>query len=85
MQAERIDCDVVMRQLWDYLDGELTATRMAAIAAHLKVCDRCLPQYNFERSFLDLLTRLRKPGPAPEGLRLRIMTALVNAGLRPVA
>ena len=30
-----LDCDAVMRQLWDFLDGELTATREAAIREHL--------------------------------------------------
>jgi anti-sigma factor RsiW len=33
--TEMLDCDAVMRQLWDYLDGELTAEREQAIRAHL--------------------------------------------------
>ena len=38
-----LDCDSVMRQLWDYLDGELTEDRMEAIRAHLAMCSRCMP------------------------------------------
>ena len=28
---QMIDCDGVMRQLWDYLDGELSDDKMEAI------------------------------------------------------
>ena len=45
--TEMYDCDAVMRQLWDYLDGELTLDREAAVRAHLAVCKRCYPQLRF--------------------------------------
>lgn len=46
-----LDCDAVMRQLWDYLDGELTPARTEAIREHLALCARCFPQLEFERAF----------------------------------
>ena len=50
-----MDCLDVVRQLWDYLDGELTDDRMEAIRAHLAACRNCYPHYDFERAFLDEL------------------------------
>jgi anti-sigma factor (TIGR02949 family) len=76
-----LDCDAVMRQLWDYLDAELTPERMEQIGAHLAICKRCYPQYQFERSFLDVLASARKDHPALDQLRRRVMAALLAEGL----
>jgi len=76
-----LDCDAVMRQLWDYLDAELTPERMEQIGAHLAICQRCFPQYQFERSFLDVLAAARADHPAIEQLRDRVMAALKEEGL----
>lgn len=82
--ALTVDCDTVMRQLWDYLDGELTAERMAAIRAHLAVCARCYPQYEFERAFLTALERAQRQPSHPAALRDRVATALRLEGLAEV-
>jgi anti-sigma factor (TIGR02949 family) len=79
-----LDCDAVMRQLWDYLDEELTPDRMDQIGAHLAVCKRCYPQYQFERRFLDVLASARKDHPALDQLRLRVVAALKAEGLAGV-
>ena len=76
-----LDCDAVMRQLWDYLDGELTEERMEAIRAHLAVCARCYPQYEFERTFLKTLARVRREHSDYDRLRARVMAALRDEGL----
>ncbi|MEZ4412184.1 MAG: zf-HC2 domain-containing protein [Gemmatimonadales bacterium] len=70
-----------MRQLWDYLDAELTPQRMEQIGAHLAVCQHCFPQYQFERSFLDALAAARADHPAIGQLRDRVMAALQEEGL----
>lgn len=46
-----------MRQLWDFLDGELTPDRMKAIEAHLAGCEHCLSRAAFERAFLNAVAR----------------------------
>lgn len=79
-----LDCDAVMRQLWDYLDDELTPDRMEQIGAHLAVCKRCYPQYRFERSFLDALAAAKAEHPALDQLRRRVMAALRAEGLAGV-
>ncbi len=77
-----LDCDSVMRQLWDYLDHELTPDRAAGIRAHLDLCQRCYPQYEFERSFLDAVAGSARQHSNLERLRRQLMVALEAQGLR---
>ena len=77
-----LDCDAVMRQLWDYLDGELTAAREAAIREHLAVCARCFPQMEFERAFLDTLAGARREHSSVEQVRAHVLGALGADGFR---
>lgn len=79
--APMLDCESVMRQLWDYLDGELTPERMAQIRAHIEMCKRCYPQYEFERSFLDALAARQRSHSNPERLNRKLMAALHERGL----
>jgi anti-sigma factor (TIGR02949 family) len=74
-----VDCQHVMKQLWEYVDGELPEEQVAALREHLAVCARCSPQYRFQLQFLRLLVRAASvPGPRPE-FRRRLMTALSEA------
>ena len=75
-----IDCQALMRQLWAYLDGELTRDRVAEIEAHLGMCARCYPQANFERAFLKQLSEARLDHSNINGLRTRVMSALAAEG-----
>jgi anti-sigma factor (TIGR02949 family) len=76
-----LDCQAVMRQLWDYLDGELTVERTEAIKGHLAMCDRCYPQYEFERTFLGQLGGLRREHSDLSSLRSRLLGVLEANGL----
>jgi len=78
--TEMLDCDAVMRQLWDYLDGELTPEREAAIRTHVAVCKRCYPQYDFESAFLRALGAARRSHSRPEMLKARVLDALRAEG-----
>lgn len=75
-----IDCQTVMQQLWDYIDGELTPDRVHEIEEHLKACARCYPQYAFEQTFLDQLGRLRREHSDIARLRERLVEALKAQG-----
>jgi len=77
---QMLTCDDVMRQLWDYLDAELTPDRMAAVAAHLSVCTRCYPQYDFERAFLKAVRAAQRDHPVSPTLRVRVQEALRAEG-----
>jgi anti-sigma factor (TIGR02949 family) len=78
--AEKMDCTAAMRQLWDFLDGELTEERMAAIRAHLDRCSPCLTNEDFERAFLAALSGCKSRQCAPDGLRKKIFERLREAG-----
>lgn len=75
-----IDCHGVMQQLWDYLDGELTADRMDAIREHLAICDRCQPQADFERAFLAALASARRDHTNLVAVGSRVRAALAARG-----
>ncbi len=75
-----LDCHAVMRQLWAFLDGELTTDRIAAIEEHIAKCARCYPQYHFERTFLEQIGRVRREHSDMSGLRTRLMHALSVKG-----
>ncbi len=75
-----IDCQAVMRRLWDYLDGELSTENVVAIEAHLEMCGRCYPQYEFERDFLDQVGRLRREHSDLGRLRTRLLETLRSHG-----
>ena len=81
MSAPMLDCESVMRQLWDYVDAELTPQRMDEISVHVEMCQRCYPQYQFERSFLDAIAARRRTHSDPEALRAKLIQALQAKGL----
>lgn len=71
-----MDCQHVMKRLWEYLDGELPESEVAALREHLAMCQRCDPQYRFQIAFLGLVARAAEAqGPKPE-FRRRLVTAL---------
>ena len=80
MMEPMLDCAAVMKQLWDYLDGELSPERMAAIEAHVKMCGRCSPQVEFERAFLKALAAARGEESNAETLRDRVVAQLRTRG-----
>lgn len=77
-----MNCEEVMRQLWDYLDGELTPERMQAIEAHLAMCGRCHPQAEFERAFLRAVASARAEPADQGGLAARVRRALRAEGFQ---
>ena len=82
-KSPMIDCDTVMRQLWDYLDGELTPERSEAIRRHVEMCARCNPQSEFEQAFLVALRRSRREHSHPDRLRSALIHALGEQGFAP--
>lgn len=79
--APMLDCESVMRQLWDYLDRELSPERMEALRVHLEMCKRCYPHYEFERAFLDAVAASAREHSDPDRLRLKLVAALRAEGL----
>jgi anti-sigma factor (TIGR02949 family) len=78
--CEKVDCAAALRQLWDFLDGELTPERVSQIRAHLEGCRRCHPTYDFERRFLEALGEQRDDCPCPAEVKRRVLDSLKAAG-----
>lgn len=81
--AGTLSCDDAADILWDYLDGELSPEREAAMRAHLAACGPCLHHQEFERAFLDAVATARTSDPAPPALRSRVVEMLRSQGLMP--
>lgn len=78
-----LDCDAVMRQLWDYLDAQLTDESMAAIEAHLLMCQKCRPHADFRRAFERAVSASREDVGETDALRERIRAALRLEAMQP--
>ncbi len=76
MMMPMLDCETVMRRLWDYLDRELTEERMQEIEQHLEHCEKCRPQADFRRAFQGAVAGASVPDSDTEALSLRIRAAL---------
>ena len=76
-----MDCEEVVEQLWDYLDGELTEAKMTEVRAHLKACHGCFPHFDFEKAFLEAVAKSREMHAAPDALRSKVIAELRKAGL----
>ncbi|MGH7458433.1 MAG: zf-HC2 domain-containing protein [Longimicrobiaceae bacterium] len=77
IHATDVDCAQVMEELWAYLDGELSADRMAEIDAHLEKCAPCFSEYDFRHAFLTFLRRNREV-PVPAGLRRELFERILE-------
>ena len=69
------DCNETLRELYLYLDGQLTEADREHIVAHLDDCSPCLAAYDFEAE-LRLVVRSRCTDEVPESLRARIARAI---------
>ncbi|MFN8571495.1 MAG: zf-HC2 domain-containing protein [Gemmatimonadaceae bacterium] len=79
-ETRHIDCTMAMKQLWDYLDQELTDDRMSEVQQHLAHCQRCFPHADFAQRFLEALQSTREERPMPAEMRARVMQRLSETG-----
>ncbi len=69
------DCNETLRELYGYLDGELSDADRAHIQGHLDDCSPCLEAYDFEAE-LRHVVRNRCVDQVPDSLKDRIARAL---------
>jgi mycothiol system anti-sigma-R factor len=76
-----VDCDEAVRQLYVYLDGELTEERRVDISVHLDECSPCARAAGFEAELRAVIaSRCRDRVPA--SLIERVAEAFAKAGAR---
>lgn len=74
---EMVPCDHVIAKLWEYVDGELKEENAARVRAHLEICSRCFPQYDFQRAYKEFVRRSAQQ-PMPARLRRRVFEAILE-------
>jgi anti-sigma factor (TIGR02949 family) len=79
-EIRRIDCRTAVRQLWDYLDGELSDERVREVQQHLETCSECFRHAEFGRRLLDALQEVKRLHVMPPATRTQVMQALATAG-----
>ena len=79
MTLPPVDCTAAMRQLWDYLDGEIDAATWDAITIHLATCTGCRSHVEFARSFLTKVETSPVWSADVSALKDRVIAALREA------
>lgn len=72
-------CDEVIRELYTFVDGELTVESRAQIKSHLDDCLPCFEAYDFEAE-LRIVISQRCRESVPDSLRDRIAQAIDSEG-----
>jgi mycothiol system anti-sigma-R factor len=70
-----ISCSEAVKQLWDYVEGEVTDERKALIEEHLGVCRRCCGEIEFTEELRRFLSS-HAPEDIPQDVRTRLVTYL---------
>jgi mycothiol system anti-sigma-R factor len=73
--ASYVDCAEAVRQLYVYLDGELTDDRRLEIAAHLDECGPCADAAGFEAELRAVISS-RCKDRVPDSLIARVASAI---------
>lgn len=69
------DCNETLRELYQYLDGQLSEADRDHIQQHLDDCSPCLAAFDFEAE-LRMVVRHRCVEQVPDDLRQRIARAI---------
>jgi mycothiol system anti-sigma-R factor len=76
-----VDCDEAVRQLYTYLDGELTEERRIEISVHLDECGPCAGAAEFEAELRAVISS-RCKDRVPESLIAKVAAALAEEEAR---
>lgn len=78
-----ISCSEATRQLWAYLEAEVSERDAARIEEHLGLCRRCCGELEFSSELRDFLSRHADPGlPGDVQRRLEIFLSDLD-GVEP--
>jgi|CXWL01.1.fsa_nt_gi anti-sigma factor (TIGR02949 family) len=77
------DCTTVGRQIWDYLDHEMTAERREVINAHIRACRDCFSLVRFDAAFLQRVRAVKDTPLFVDDLRQRLAAAMREQGVAP--
>jgi hypothetical protein len=70
------ECQEVLTNFWDYLDGNCSSELAERIGTHVSSCLLCLRFRRFQERFFASLAELRERSPAPSRVHDRVRKAL---------
>lgn len=73
-----IDCAEAVRQLWDYLDGEVSAADRQLIAEHIEACRKCCGEVEFLGELGRFVAEAEVELPADVGVRMEAFLATLE-------
>lgn len=79
MDEPKVDCTESLKELYTFLDGELTVERRTHIQQHLEGCQDCYEAFDFEAE-LKIVVSTRCKEEVPDHLRQRVAEALRALG-----
>ncbi len=68
-------CTEALRELYVFLDGELTTERRATIREHLELCNGCLEAFDFQAEVRQVIAHKCRDEAPPE-LKAKVARAL---------
>jgi anti-sigma factor (TIGR02949 family) len=74
-----ITCAQAVRQLWDYLDGNVEESQRELVEAHLAFCRRCCGELEFAEELRDFLAS-QDAVELPPDVRARLTATLDELG-----
>jgi mycothiol system anti-sigma-R factor len=75
-EDKKVDCGVVLSEVYLYLDLECSEARRELIKRHLDDCTNCLHEYGIEHEVKALVARCCGNETAPKELRQRLRMKL---------
>jgi hypothetical protein len=70
------ECQEVLTNFWDYVDGNCSSELAERIDAHVSSCLPCLRFRRFQELFFASLAEVRERSPAPQRVHDRVQKAL---------
>ena len=77
--TETGDCSDALHELYEYLDGELTASRRAEIEHHLTACGECFEAFDFQAELKQVIAHKCRD-EVPEALKARVAHLIEGEG-----
>lgn len=71
-----ITCQEATRQLYEYLDKELSELDSAKIEEHLKQCQKCCGRFEFEKTLRSIVHDKARSSKIPTSLRDKIVEVI---------
>ncbi len=69
-------CLEALRELYTFVDGELTEERRIEVRGHLDECGGCVGAFDFEVELRQVVSRCCRETEVPDDLRRRIAAAI---------